>query len=289
MSKSLDSSSSTRPPFPWYGWIGISVLIFGGLGIVADIVIVKRLLTPILWSGYIPFADGILKRLHGWSYLGRLRHNLPVILIISVVYWMVFEGYNQHMQGWRYLGLPSGGPIRTAAFVWSFATIVPALLITNEIFLGFAADATERRLLPGRHPAVFLLFFLGLALLVTPLITPQRIAVYLFAFVFTGFILVFDPLNWVHGKRSLLAELRAGNFSLALALTATGFWCGLLWEAWNHWATTKWIYVFPSHGCPNLFEMPLVGYLGYPFFAAEVFALWEFLTSAKRAVHHPPF
>lgn len=276
------SSGSASRRFPWYGWVGVAVLAFGALGVAADVVIVQRLLTPILWSGYIPFADGLLKRLHGWSYLGRLRRSLPWLLILSVFYWLIFEGYNLHMKGWRYLGLPSGSLVTAAAFVWSFATILPALLITHAIFAGFTAKASQTRRLDGWHPAVFLSIFLGVVLLVTPLITPQRYAVYLFAFVFTGFILVLDPINWVQGKRSLIAELWSGHILLALTLTATGFWCGFLWEAWNHWATTKWIYVFPSHGCPKLFEMPLVGYLGYPFFAAEVFAFWEYLTGSKR-------
>ena len=52
--------------------------------------------------------------------------------------------------------------------------------------------------------------------------------------------------------------------------------CGVLWEFWNYWALAKWRYVgvpvFPS---VRLFEMPLAGYLGFPPFALEVFALYH--------------
>jgi hypothetical protein len=57
-----------------------------------------------------------------------------------------------------------------------------------------------------------------------------------------------------------------------------GLVCGFLWEFWNYWATGKWQYVgvpvFPS---VKLFEMPLVGYLGFPPFALEAFAMYHFV------------
>jgi hypothetical protein len=69
---------------------------------------------------------------------------------------------------------------------------------------------------------------------------------------------------------------RAGDRPFVRRWLAAGIVCGILWEFWNHWALAKWRYVgvpvFPS---VRLFEMPLAGYLGFPPFALEVFAMYH--------------
>ena len=49
-----------------------------------------------------------------------------------------------------------------------------------------------------------------------------------------------------------------------LALLASGAVCGVLWEFWNYWATARWTYTVPYLGDVKLFEMPVLGYLGFP-------------------------
>ena len=67
---------------------------------------------------------------------------------------------------------------------------------------------------------------------------------------------------------------RAGN-----ALLAAGLICGFLWEFWNYWALTKWTYTVPYFGDIKLFEMPVLGYLGFPPFAIECWAMYIFVRS----------
>ena len=50
--------------------------------------------------------------------------------------------------------------------------------------------------------------------------------------------------------------------------------CGLLWECWNYWARTKWVYTVPVPPDIKIFEMPLAGYLGFPVFAVECFVMY---------------
>jgi hypothetical protein len=57
--------------------------------------------------------------------------------------------------------------------------------------------------------------------------------------------------------------------------------CGILWEFWNYWAGARWIYVFPLAQHWKLFEMPAPGFLGFPPFAVECFAMYEFLRALK--------
>jgi hypothetical protein len=50
---------------------------------------------------------------------------------------------------------------------------------------------------------------------------------------------------------------------------------GILWEFWNFWSVSKWIYTVPIFGDIKIFEMPIIGYLGFLPFAVEIFVMWE--------------
>jgi hypothetical protein len=132
---------------------------------------------------------------------------------------------------------------------------------------------------------------LGAAMLLWPLIWPSR---YLAAPVWLGFIFLLDPLNARAGGQSLTADYRlgakkhpthssgagmsagdgTGRFDRAINLMVAGFACGVVWECWNYWARTKWIYTVPILPNLKLFEMPLPGYLGFPAFALECFTMY---------------
>jgi hypothetical protein len=62
-------------------------------------------------------------------------------------------------------------------------------------------------------------------------------------------------------------------------LLVAGLVCGVLWEFWNFDAFPKWYYTIPFVGFWKVFEMPLLGYIGYGPFAWEVFAVFEFARS----------
>jgi len=103
------------------------------------------------------------------------------------------------------------------------------------------------------------------------------------------FILGFFFLSHVvRGERAASLGFRAGNFReclrtmapvlllLVLSLLAAGGLCGILWEFWNYQASARWIYVFPILQDMKVFEMPLPGFLGFPPFALETFAMYCF-------------
>ena len=59
----------------------------------------------------------------------------------------------------------------------------------------------------------------------------------------------------------------------------SGLVCGLLWEFWNYWASSKWLYIFEILPDWRIFEMPLIGFLGFPAFGLEIFAMYVFATA----------
>ena len=47
---------------------------------------------------------------------------------------------------------------------------------------------------------------------------------------------------------------------------------GFFWEMWNFYSLPKWYYTIPYVGFWKVFEMPILGYGGYPFFGLVVFS-----------------
>lgn len=84
-----------------------------------------------------------------------------------------------------------------------------------------------------------------------------------------------------------------GKVSFFWQLLAAGLFCGLLWETWNiqaygHSGLT-WdyhlhnLYLLPNPDHPwRIGRMPILGFLGYPPFIWECYALWELV---KWAMH----
>jgi hypothetical protein len=108
-------------------------------------------------------------------------------------------------------------------------------------------------------------------MLAWPLVWPSP---YLAAPVWLGFIFLLDPINARFGGESLIGDLQAGRLQRLVNLSVGGLACGLLWEFWNYWSRTKWIYTVPILPDLKLFEMPLPGYLGFPAFALECFTMY---------------
>jgi len=122
----------------------------------------------------------------------------------------------------------------------------------------------------------------GLAFLILPLMLPQPWAVYTFAVVWLGFFLFFEPVNYASGTGSILRDLEDGRIERFLNLMVAGYVCGFCWEFWNYGAECKWIYTAPFSENVRIFEMPLVGFLGFGPFALEYFAFYHFVRIVWR-------
>jgi len=95
--------------------------------------------------------------------------------------------------------------------------------------------------------------------------------------VWLGFVFLLDPLNHRLGAPSLLGDWQRGSHRRLFSLLCAGFVCGFLWECWNYWAGAKWIYTVPFVGHLKIFEMPLLGFFGFPPFAVECFVITHFV------------
>ena len=100
---------------------------------------------------------------------------------------------------------------------------------------------------------------------------------YFYPLVWLSLFFVFDGLNRWRGSVSLAEWLARGDWRPILALGAGGVTCGLFWELWNHHSYPKWVYHVPGVDFAFVFEMPLLGYLGYLPFSMELFLIRQLM------------
>jgi hypothetical protein len=270
--------------FPVHTWIGLTIMLLGEVLLYAGNRFVATWFTPIMWTGYIMAVDGLVYRLSGSSWLTKRRREFPLLAVMSVGIWLIFEVYNLRLRNWQYMGLPSEPFLRDLGYFWSFATIIPGVFETSALAKVLLLRGKQQPRRKSVHLGPHWPWVLsGIALVAIPPILPPQIAAYLFAPVWIGFILLVDPLNELMEGKSLRAQLATGNWLTIFALLAGGLACGFVWEAWNYQAYlaqgAHWIYTMPD--TLRIFgwhfgKMPVLGLLGFPPFALELFVLYEF-------------
>ena len=275
--------------FPRQGYIGAGVVFVAEVLMFAGLEPVATYFTPIAWTGYIFWADAAVYSIRGRSLWKNHRTEFAWLALCSIPLWLIFEAYNLRLANWVYVGLPQSWLARHLGYAWSFATIGPAILEPAALVPRLAhSREPNRRTSEAGNPETLrapcptgrdttLVIFLGALLLLAPLLAPQRIASYLFGAVWLGFIFFLEPINCRLGSESLWKDLRQGRVSRLKTLLVSGFICGLFWEFWNYWAQARWVYTVPILPEWKMFAMPLVGYLGFPPFGVECFALFAFL------------
>jgi hypothetical protein len=262
---------------PAHFWIGLAILALSEAGMLARVEPFWTWHTPIAWTGYILFLDGALYKTRGSSWLMTNRREFFFLALISIPLWLVFEAYNLLIRNWYYINLPRNLIVRYFGYAWAFATISPGIFQTAELVAHLRASRFRlgRSTLDDRRSTFdAALIAIGCAMLLWPIIRPSP---YLAAPVFLGFIFLLDPINAHAGDESLWRDIRAGSYDRLINLLVGGFICGGLWEFWNYWARAKWIYTVPILGDIKIFEMPVLGYFGFPPFALECFAMYVFI------------
>jgi hypothetical protein len=264
---------------PAYAWIGLALIAVSEAGMLAHLEPFWSWHTPIAWTGYILFTDGIVWQRRADSLLRTNPAEAVFMAGVSIPLWVMFEIYNKYaLHNWYYAGLPENPIVRAIGYAWAFATILPGIFETSEV-VGALRERTPyfRRSVPPRIPLGVtgaLAVIIGAAFLVYPFLHPST---WISALVWLGFILLLDPINAASGAESIRGDLREGHRGRLVNLLIGGLVCGLVWECWNYWAHTKWIYNVPVPPDIKIFEMPLAGYGGFPAFAVECFAMYVFV------------
>lgn len=272
--------------FGGLGIAGIFLLTLGGILVRKHILPWCYYTTPIFWWGYIFLLDSIIFVLRGESYIrSRTKEFLLLILPLSLGLWLVFEIYNNTfnptapfgIHNWHYIGLPPKFWLRLIGYILSFTTIFPGMLETRELLRTFHLfEKVKIRKVHIGPDALNASFALGAICLIFPLLVPWPYTTLFAAPVWIGFIFLLDPLDYYLGVDSLFGDLEKGRLENLFSWLVAGFICGFWWEVWNFWANTKWVYTVPfTFANLRIFEMPMLGFLGFPPFALEYFAAYN--------------
>lgn len=279
---------STKPEslrkFPLYGYAGILIIIAAEAFLFAGNQVVGRWFTPIVWTGYILLVDALVFRMRGRSLLVNDRLEFVIICLISIAAWWLCELYNAPRfwksdleLWWHYHNLEPNLMLRRVGYDWAFATIFPLLLITAELFCITIFKRCDRRVPINFSNWMLIVFIiLGIAGVTVPLIYPSA---WLAPIIWLAFVFLIDPINALRGWPSIAGDLARGDWRRLCSLLGAGLVCGFLWEFFNYWAISKWTYTVPYLGNVKLFEMPVLGFLGFPPFAVECWVIYIFVRS----------
>ncbi len=263
--------------FPLRGWLGLLLITaFWYINWGVDGLRTHWGFFP-LWLGYILLMDALTFFRKGDSLLSRSYTGFIFLFIVSAPAWWLFEAINEVTRFWHYSDREQFSDLEYALYATlSFSTVIPAMFTTAEFVRTFPAFQKTMKgpKIGGNLRDRLILLFLGLLMLACVFAFPD----YSSAFIWMSIYLILDPINHALGHRTLIQHTAKGNWTPVLILWAASLICGFFWELWNFYSLPKWYYTVPFVNFWYVFEMPLLGYLGYLPFALELFALYHLIT-----------
>jgi len=264
-----------KKTFPAYGALGIILLVVSEILHLRKVEPFYSWFYCFAWWPYIFTIDAIIYRLKGNSLFMNRRREFFLMIPWSVFIWLVFEAANLSLKNWYYINIPNSLLERWSGYFIAYGTVLPGLFETTELLetLGLFRRSRARRIAFSRG-VLTLLVVLGVFCLASSVLFPYTF----FSLIWVGFIFLLEPFNYWLGGKSLLGDLEEGNPRKVYLLLLAGLICGALWEFWNYWSLSKWIYTVPFFEERKGFEMPFLGFLGFPPFTIEAYVMYNFLS-----------
>ncbi len=232
-----------------------------------------------LWLGYALVVDALTFCRAGTSLFTKSHRKYAELFLISAPAWWLFEALNLRTQNWHYVGREFFTNTQYALLATlSFSTVMPAVFGTASLMATFEWVKRFKGkwlLKPSKNLALgaFLSGWLMLGLLLG---FPR----YFYPFLWLSLYFIIEPLNIWLKNRHLLECTQTGDWRPIAALWSGVLVTAFFWEFWNYHSYPKWVYNVPFVGCCHIFEMPLLGYLGYLPFSLELYALYHFVVGA---------
>lgn len=296
----LQTSVGMRP-MPWFGWLGLAMMIVGEITMLlapippdkvpaTNFIVIA--FTPFMWTGYIMFVDGWIWARGYQSFFRDTPRHWPMLMVFSILIWVMFECFNFAAWAWWYIYIPANPLVRDIVYAWAFATIIPAMLRTRSLFATFKMfDKSHQWDIQWTPFKLSLSFVLGLVFTFIPVMFSQYWANMFVWWIWLGFIFLLEPIIYfVRAPHSIYRDIESpqygGNGRISFFWQAfwAGLLCGFIWESWNfqtylhhglYWHyNLNQLYVNMGFGL-HWGKMPILGFLGYPPFIWECYALFE--------------
>lgn len=262
-----DCPTVCQSRFPWWGWIsGFFILCFWALAWRRPAwfhPFQHYTFTP-LWALYVVFVNAVTYRRAGSCLLTRQTRYLLALFPASALFWWYFEYLNRFSQNWYYLGQELFTPLTyTIHATVAFSTVLPAVMSTAELLQTHPALRRTRLQRPlvfaNRRVHAAAMLMLASGGLIGVAIFPD----YWYPVLWVSPLLILISLQILFSEGTLLQKLEQGEWQAIALPSLAGLVCGFFWEMWNHYSYPKWEYCIPYVQRFEIFEMPLVGYLGY--------------------------
>lgn len=227
-----------------------------------------------VWWSYILTIDGIIYALKKESLIISHTREFLLMLPLSTSVWLIFECFNLRLANWAYLDITPIKWQRWLGYAVSYATVFPGIFLTAELLevFGLRLSAKVTSTTSAKSGYYIGGILAGIISMALTMLWPK----YFFPLVWLGFIPLLEPVNRWLGYDSLWAGWLAGDKMKTYRLMIAGLICGFLWESWNAPAQAKWVYQIPHFHFCQIFEMPLLGYLGFIPFALECSIIYNF-------------
>ena len=292
----MTTPSLEKRTMPWFGWVGLAILLASEFMLYTGSHPVAIAFTPIMWTGYILLLDGWVWQRGGRSYFIDRKREWPMLFLISVLLWSMFEVINFKTRTWHYKNIPPLG-LREFLGAWAYGTIIPALFRTWDLFATFKffdkAPVLHVKFTPFK---LALSFVIGITSIGLPILMSDKWANLLIPCIWLGFIFLVEPINYLLKipRISIFRQLEMGNTRLLWQLLAAGLFCGVIWESFNGEAAKAggliWVYTLADFWKAMSFNiypirndsMPLAGFGCYPPFIWENFVMYELIKYAMQ-------
>jgi hypothetical protein len=244
--------------------VGLAICGFGWSTSLAGVEPIRGYWFDLVWAGYILAGDAVVWSRAGRSLLHGGGRRMAALFALSALFWWAFEIANWRLETWRYVGMAvHGRQVHVLLNTLSFAFVLPALATSRDLLRSFVRFPHPPAVALPSWTAPALVAF-GLACVPLLYLFPDQA----FPLVWVAPWCVLDGVAELRGRRpNVLALVREGGAGPVLLIAVAGLGTGILWELWNWGAVPHWDYRIPSVGFLPVFEMPVLGYLGYPPFA----------------------
>lgn len=262
--------------YPLHGWAGlVLVAVFWSLNWLSEGPRTHVFFFP-LWLGYALAVDGLVVVRRGSSICTRSWRAFGLLFVLSAPAWWIFELFNWRTQNWQYIGSELFTDLEYALLATlAFSTVMPAVFESAELVRSFSwveRLQTGPRV-PGSRRVTTSFFIAGCLLLAAIALFPT----YFYPFIWATMFCLIEPVNVWLGRPSLFDALAERDWRPAVSLALGALLCGFFWEFWNFYSFPKWTYHTPGANFWHIFEMPLLGYIGYLPFGLELYALGHFM------------
>ena len=271
------SGIAARHPFPWWGWLsGVALVCLWALAWerFTWFEAVQILTFTPLWIAYVVFVNALTYWRTGNCLLTRRTRYLVALFPVSSLFWWSFEYLNSFAQNWYYVGQELFTPLSyTVLSTIAYSTVLPAVMSTVGLlqsFSGLLRPRFQRPFVLGNRKT-----YAGvvLALAACGLVGIAAWPNYCYPLLWVSPLLILVSLQVLLSEENLVEKLEQGYWYVVTLPALAGLFCGFFWEMWNQYSYPKWGYSIPYVQGFRIFEMPVLGYLGYLPFGLECFVI----------------